>query len=247
MKKIFILFKNIKLEEEIRIKFSEYIVSTCKSIYSKFSKNYKIFYESIIALKKNIDNYITESYLSEEKFKSTSKESLTKGINQKPGYICDIFSNYIDDVLRYDADKKPLNEIKIIIDEYMTLFKYIGNKDLFENYFIKKLCIRCLYGLNKSEEAQNYLIEQLKKECGPYFVSKSQEMISDVKASQEMSTAFNEDLIKKEKKNKNENIINIPINYFVLSNYTWTIDKLIGGEINNFDINKYEKKFFNIY
>ena len=247
MKKIFILFKNIKLEEEIRKKFSEYIVSTCKYIYSKFSKNYKIFYESIIALKKNIDNYITESYLSEEKFKSTSKESLTKGINQKPGYICDIFSNYIDDVLRYDADKKPLNEIKIIIDEYMTLFKYIGNKDLFENYFIKKLCIRCLYGLNKSEEAQNYLIEQLKKECGPYFVSKSQEMISDVKASQEMSTSFNEDLIKKEKKNKNENIINIPINYFVLSNYTWPIDKLIGGEINNFDINKYEKKFFDFY
>ena len=62
-----------------------------------------------------------------------------------------------------------------------------------------------------------------------------------------MSTAFNEDLIKKEKKNKNENIINIPINYFVLSNYTWPIDKLIGGEINNFDINKYEKKFFDFY
>ena len=245
MKKIYILFKNIKLEEEIRKKFTDYIINTCKSIYSKYSKNYILFYESIILLKKNIDKYISDSFLGEEKFKSISKESLIKGMNQKPNFICDIFNNYIDNILRFDAGKKPLNEIKNIINEYMILFKYIGNKDLFENCFIKKLCVRCLFDLNKSEEAQNYLIEQLKKECGPYFVSKSQEMISDVKASQEMSQSFN-DLQKKEKENNN-NDINIPINYFVLSNYTWPIDKLISGEIQNFDINKKEKKFFEFY
>ena len=244
MKKIYILFKNIKLEEEIRKKFTDYIINTCKSIYSRYSKNYILFYESIILLKKNIDKYISDSFLGEEKFKSISKESLIKGMNQKPNFICDIFNNYIDNILRFDAGKKPLNEIKNIINEYMILFKYIGNKDLFENCFIKKLCVRCLFDLNKSEEAQNYLIEQLKKECGPYFVSKSQEMISDVKASQEMSQSFN-DLQKKEKENNND--INIPINYFVLSNYTWPIDKLISGEIQNFDINKKEKKFFEFY
>ena len=244
MKKIYILFKNIKLEEEIRKKFTDYIINTCKSIYSKYSKNYILFYESIRLLKKNIDKYISDSFLGEEKFKSISKESLIKGMNQKPNFICDIFNNYIDNILRFDAGKKPLNEIKNIINEYMILFKYIGNKDLFENCFIKKLCVRCLFDLNKSEEAQNYLIEQLKKECGPYFVSKSQEMISDVKASQEMSQSFN-DLQKKEKENNND--INIPINYFVLSNYTWPIDKLISGEIQNFDINKKEKKFFEFY
>ena len=167
MKKIYILFKNIKLEDEIKKKFSEYIITTCKSIYAKFSKDYKLFYQNIASLKKNIDKYIAESFLGEEKFKSVSKESLTKGLNQKPSLVCDIFSNYIDNILRYDTEKKPLNEIKNIIYEYMILFKYIGNKDLFENFFIKKLCIRCLFNLNKSEEAQNYLIEQLKEECGP--------------------------------------------------------------------------------
>ena len=238
MKKIYILFKNIKLEDEIKKKFSEYIISSCKSIYTKFSKDYKLFYQNIASLKKNIDKYISESFLGEEKFKAISKESLTKGINQKPSLVCDIFSNYIDNILRYDAEKKPLNEIKTIIYEYMILFKYIGNKDLFENFFIKKLCIRCLFNLNKSEEAQNYLIEQLKEECGPYFVSKSQEMISDVKASQEMSQLFKE---------KETTDMNIPINYFVLSNYTWPIDTLISGEINNFDLKPTQKKFLDFY
>ena len=238
MKKIYILFKNIKLEEEIKKKFNEYIITTCKLIYSKYSKDYKLFYTNIVLLKKNIDKYITDSFLGEEKFKSVSKESLTKGINQKPSLICDIFSNYIDNILRFEAEKKPLNEIKNIIYEYMILFKYIGNKDLFENFFIKKLCVRCLFNLNKSEEAQNFLIEQLKKECGPYFVSKSQEMISDVKASQEISQSFNE-------KNKDNTI---PINYFVLSNYAWPIDNLVSGEINNFDIGKTQKiKFLDFY
>ena len=244
MKNIYILFKNIKLEEEIKKKFNEYIISTCKLIYAKYSKDYNLFYENIYLLKKNIDKYIAESFLGEEKFKSVSKESLTKGLNQKPSLVCDIFSNYIDKILRFDAEKKPLNEIKNIIYEYMILFKYIGNKDLFQNFFIKKLCIRCLFNLNKSEEAQNYLIEQLKKECGPYFVSKSQEMISDVKASQEMSQLFNE---KKGKDKDKEEDIKIPINYFVLSNYTWPIDKLVSGEICNFDIGKSQKKFFEFY
>lgn len=238
MKKIFILFKNIKLEEDIRKKFSNYIIKSCKEIYSKFNKNYKLFYENIELLKKNIDHFISDSYLNDEKFKSASKESLTKGMNQKPGFICDTFSKYIDNVLRETADKLSLNEIKNIINEYMILFKYIENKDLFENFFIKKLCLRCLFNLNKSEEAQNYLIEQLKNECGPYFVSKSQEMISDVKASQEMSQLFNKD---------NDNQFYIPVNYFVLSNYTWPIDKLIKGEINNFDIEAQQKKFFDFY
>ena len=246
MKKIYILFKNIKLEEEIKKKFNEYIISTCKLIYAKYSKDYNLFYENIYLLKKNIDKYIAESFLGEEKFKSVSKESLTKGLNQKPSLVCDIFSNYIDKILRFDAEKKPLNEIKNIIYEYMILFKYIGNKDLFQNFFIKKLCIRCLFNLNKSEEAQNYLIEQLKKECGPYFVSKSQEMISDVKASQEMSQLFNEKKGKDKDKDKEEDI-KIPINYFVLSNYTWPIDKLVSGEICNFDIGKSQKKFFEFY
>ena len=238
MKKIFILFKNIKLEEEIRKKFSDYIKKSCKDIYSKFNKNFALFYENIKLLKENIDHYINDSFLNDEKFKSASKESLTKGMNQKPGFICDTFSKYIDNVLREKADRLPLNEIKNIINEFMILFKYIENKDLFENFFIKKLCIRCLFNLNKSEEAQNYLIEELKNECGPYFVSKSQEMISDIQASQEMSQLFN-----KEEKNN----YYIPINYFVLSNYTWPIDKLIKGEIKNFNIGICEKKFFEFY
>ena len=48
---------------------------------------------------------------------------------------------------------------------------------MFEHFFIKRLAISCLYNLNVSEELQNYLIEQLKNECGNFFVSKSEEMI----------------------------------------------------------------------
>ena len=56
MKKIYILFKNIKLEEDIRKKFTEYIITTCKSIYNKYTNNYILFYESIVLLKKILIN-----------------------------------------------------------------------------------------------------------------------------------------------------------------------------------------------
>ena len=48
-------------------------------------------------------------------------------------------------------------------------------------------------------------------------------------------------------KEKETTDINIPINYFVLSNYTWPIDTLISGEINNFDLKPTQKKFLDFY
>ena len=237
MKKIYLLFKNIKLEEEIKKKLNEYIIKCCKEIYNKYSKNFLLFYQNIDLLKKNIDQYEAISFLNDDKFRSACKESLTKGMNQKPNFICDIFSKYIDDILRNAAGELPLSEIKEKINEYIILFKYIESKDLFENYFIKKLCIRCLYNLNKSEDAQNYLIEQLKNECGTFFVAKSQEMISDIKSSFEMSQNFNE-----ENKENGET----KISYYVLSNYTWPVEKLITANISSLITNN-QKKFYDYY
>ena len=239
MNKLFILFKGIKLESEIKKKFSEYIQKCSEKIYDSYDSNYLELYNHLILLKTNINKFLTISFLNEESFKSLIKENLIKVINIKQNYITDIFSRYINYILTESAKKEPIEKLKEKINEFINLFKFIENKDMFEHFFIKRLAISCLYNLNVSEELQNYLIEQLKNECGNFFVSKSEEMISDVKLSNNLNKHFIEQssLLKDS---------NINFNFSVYSNYSWPITKIITGNIND-NINNVQNEFYNFY
>ena len=239
MKKIFLLFKGIKIDSEIKKYFSEYIQKSSNKIYELYSSNYLELYNHLILLKANINNFIKISFLNEETFKSLIKENLTKTINLKQNFITDVFSRYIDNLLTEKAKKETKEKLKENINEFIVLFKYIENKDMFEHFFIKRLATTCLYNLNVSEELQNYLIEQLKNECGHFFVSKSEEMISDVKLSKELNDKFiqQSDLL------KDNNII---FNFSIYSNYSWPINKIIVGNIND-NITSIQNEFYNFY
>ena len=238
LQKIFLLFKNIKIEDEIKKQFTEYIKNCSIKIYEQYNKDYLKLFESFILFKNNVDSIISISFLNDEKFKSLGKDYLGKAINYKPNYIADYFSRYIDNLLTTEARTHTPAEINAKIDEFMTLFKLIEAKDAFENFFIKKLANRCLYNLTVLKECQTYLIEQLKNECGTFFVTKSEEMIADISNSIELSKTFNE---------KNSDAAStIEMNYYVLSNYSWPIDKMIPGFINSY-IETHEKSFIDFY
>ena len=113
----------------------------------------------------------------------------------------------LDNLLTTEARTHTAAEINAKIDEFMTLFKLIEAKDAFENFFIKKLANRCLYNLTVLKECQTYLIEQLKHECGTFFVTKSEEMIADIANSIELSKTFND--------NNADAASTIEMNYYV--------------------------------
>jgi hypothetical protein len=234
LQKIYLLFKSIKIEDEIKKRFAEYITSCSNKIFNQYNKDYIQLYQHFILLKNNIDNITTTSFNNDEKFKSISKETLSKAINLKPNFIADYFSRYIDTVLTTYAKNESFESIKMKINEFIHLFKLLDAKDAFENFFIKKLANRCLYQLTANEQCQNYLIEELKNECGAFFVTKSEEMLQDITSSEEMSKTFNSS-----QQEQNDFIIN----YYVLSNYSWPIDSIITGHINNSLDNMYNKYF----
>ena len=239
MKKIFLLFKEIKIESEIKKYFNDYIQKCSNKIYELYSLNYLELYNHLTLLKTNINNFISISFLNEESFKSLMKKNLTQTLNIKQNFITDVFSRYIEHLLIETAKKETIDKLKENINEFIILFKYIENKDMFEHYFIKRFANICLYNLNVSEELQNYLIERLKKECGNFFVSKSEEMISDVKLSKEL----NDNFIEQSTLLKDNNII---FNFSIYSNYSWPISKIIIGNIND-NITSIQNEFYNFY
>lgn len=235
IKRVYILFKRIKIEEELRKSWLEYLDHFAEKIFKEFNKTYTVvkFFENIKNLKLNIDQTLHESFLDDEKFKATAKEGFVKTLNLKPNAVADYFSNYIHHILiDSDIEEKKIIEI---IDEFMNVFKYLDAKDMFESFHIKRLGNRLLYNLTNSTKGEKYLMEKLRSQCGNVFVTKSEEMLSDIENSMEMTLNC-----------KLETPVNFNVNFYVLSTYAWPINKIVSGLVNDSIFNlQNEFKIFN--
>ncbi len=221
LKKLYIHFRNIKIEEDLKYSWINYINIISKKIYSQYSNNYLLFFQNILELKKNIEIVIKDSYNNDDKMKAAGREGFVKSINLKPNFIADFFARYIDHILTESGRDKQFIFYKI--DEFMQIFRNLDAKDMFEGFFIKRLSYRLLYSLTNYKEGEIYLIEKLKSECGSVFVTKSEEMIQDIESSIESTLNFHG--------NKSDKI---ECNYYVLSSNSWPLNsKIHEGFISN--------------
>lgn len=179
--KIFNLFKKVKLEQEIKNTWNDFIFRTTNQIYSTFSKNPIEFFKFLLEFKTNIDNTITNAFNGDEKLKNAAKEGLSKAINNKPSYVADAFSRYIDSVLRAKEEEETV--IISRIDEFIQIFRFLDAKDMFENFYINRLALRVIFNESKSKNCERYLVTKLESECGTTFVTKAEEMFNDIEQS----------------------------------------------------------------
>lgn len=221
LKKLYTLFRHIKIEDDLKASWINYIKNMSNKIYSQYSNNYLLFFQNILELKRNIDTVIKDSFNNDDKMKSAGREGFVKSINLKPNFIADYFARYIDHILTEIGREKQ--SIFDKIDEFMLIFRHLEAKDMFEGFFIKRLSYRLLYSLTNYKEGETYLIEKLKSECGSVFVTKSEEMIQDIESSIESTVNFH-----------GNKFDHIECNFYVLSSNSWPLNsKIHEGIISN--------------
>ncbi|URD85933.1 Cullin protein neddylation domain [Musa troglodytarum] len=82
------------------------------------------------------------------------------------------------------------DDVEIVLHKVMTLFRYLQEKDVFEKYHRQNLANRLLSGRAVSDDAERNLIVKLKVECGHNYTSKLEEMLTDIKFSQDIMRGF---------------------------------------------------------
>lgn len=60
----------------------------------------------------------------------------------------------------------------------MVIFKYIEDKDVFQNFYTNKLSKRLIHGASASDEAEASMISKLKEACGFEYTQKLQRMFT---------------------------------------------------------------------
>ncbi|GAV72337.1 Cullin domain-containing protein/Cullin_Nedd8 domain-containing protein [Cephalotus follicularis] len=147
------------------------------------------FVQRLLDLKDKHDKIINLAFSNDKTFQNALNSSFEYFINinsRSPEFI----SLFVDDKLRKGLRGVSEEEVELVLDKVMMLFRYLQEKDVFEKYYKQHLAKRLLSGKTVSDDAERSLIVKLKTECGYQFTSKLEGMFTDMKTSQDTMQGF---------------------------------------------------------
>lgn len=178
-------------------------------------KNAINFIQKLLDLKDRFDQFFITSFNSDKLFKQTISGDFEYFLNlnhRSPEYL----SLFIDDKLKKGTKGLSEQEIEIVLDKTMVLFRFLQEKDVFERYYKQHLAKRLLLNKSISDDSEKNMISKLKTECGCQFTLKLEGMFKDMA----LSTSTNEEF-KNHAMNINLDLHGIDLTVRVLTTGFW--------------------------
>ncbi len=214
----------------IKEKFYEFLL---KNNYLNSNLNLKeIANSNFLNLYLNFQKYILsiieKNFNNNNLFNVVFKEIMEQIQKQKENINTSYLLPYhFDKYLRKSAKISSNSNTAIEgINSGLQIFSQISEQDIFIEIYRNLLCNRLVNNDYVSIDAEKYLIEQLKKQCGNEYISKIDTMIMDYNLNTELTNNFKEFL--NNNSNENNNFIsainNINSSLMILSNEHWPIN-----------------------
>ncbi|XP_010512017.1 PREDICTED: cullin-3B isoform X2 [Camelina sativa] len=153
------------------------------------SKDPVEFVQRLLDERDKYDKIINLAFSNDKTFQNALNSSFEYFLNlntRSPEFI----SLFVDDKLRKGLKGVGEEDVDLILDKVMMLFRYLQEKDVFEKYYKQHLAKRLLSGKTVSDDAERNLIVKLKTECGYQFTSKLEGMFTDMKTSHDTLLGF---------------------------------------------------------
>ncbi|KVH96147.1 cullin-3A-like [Cynara cardunculus var. scolymus] len=147
------------------------------------------FVQCLLNEKDKYDKIITLAFNNDKTFQNALNSSFEFFINLNPRSP-EFISLFVDDKLRKGLKGVSEEDVEVVLDKVMMLFRYLQEKDVFEKYYKQHLAKRLLSGKDVSDDAERSLVLKLKTECGYQFTSKLEGMFTDMKTSQDTMQVF---------------------------------------------------------
>ncbi|XP_074274570.1 cullin-3A-like [Silene latifolia] len=147
------------------------------------------FVQRLLDEKDKYDKIIGLAFGNDKTFQNALNSSFEYFINLNPRSP-EFISLFVDDKLRKGLKGVSEEDVEVVLDKVMMLFRYLQEKDVFEKYYKQHLAKRLLSGKTVSDDAERSLIVKLKTECGYQFTSKLEGMFTDMKTSQDTIQGF---------------------------------------------------------
>ncbi|KAK9722077.1 hypothetical protein K7432_002964 [Basidiobolus ranarum] len=146
--------------------------------------------QDLLVFKMKLDDILTTSFLKNESFFNTLKESFESFINVRQNKPAEMIAKFVDAKLRTGNKTATDEELESILDNVLILFRFIQGKDVFEAFYKRDLAKRLLLNKSASFDAEKSMLSKLKTECGASFTSKLEGMFKDMDVSRDIMISF---------------------------------------------------------
>jgi len=171
--------------------------------------------QNLLELKDRFDNFLVHSFLNDKYFKQVISGDFEFFLNlnqRSPEFL----SLFIDDKLKKGVKGLSDVEVEQVLDKSMILFRFLQEKDAFEEYYKRHLARRLLNQKSASDDSEKMMISKLKSECGCQFTSKLEGMFKDMTLSNSVNEEFRAHL-----QNTNKNLSGVDLSVRVLTTGFW--------------------------
>jgi len=147
------------------------------------------YIQNLLELKDRFDNFLVNSFSNDKYFKQVISGDFEYFLNlnqRSPEYL----SLFIDDKLKKGVKGLSDAEVEQVLDKSMILFRFLQEKDAFEEYYKRHLARRLLNQKSASDDSEKMMISKLKSECGCQFTSKLEGMFKDMTLSNTVNDEF---------------------------------------------------------
>ncbi|KAK3441043.1 hypothetical protein EUGRSUZ_B01294 [Eucalyptus grandis] len=155
----------------------------------------QVFMRKMIELHAKYVVYVNERFQNHVIFHKALREAFEAFCNEGVGgsSIAELLATFCDNILRKGSSEKLSDEaIEETLEKVVKLLAYISDKDLFAEFYRKKLAGRLLFDKSANDDHERSMLMKLKQQCGGQFTSKMEGMVTDLMLAKENQTSFEE-------------------------------------------------------
>jgi cullin 3 len=149
----------------------------------------KQFVTTVVALRTKFQSVVKECFHGDRGCSKTLKEALEYFINMDTR-AAKYLSLYVDDLMRNRVQNSTEQQIQVELDNVISMFRYLSEKDIFEDYYKQHLAHRLLTDKTTASDVEKQMIAKLKAECGHQFTSRLEGMFRDIDLSRTLTKGY---------------------------------------------------------
>ncbi|KAE9591090.1 putative cullin protein, neddylation [Lupinus albus] len=155
----------------------------------------QVFVRKVIELHDKYLTYVNKCFQNHTLFHKALKEAFEIFCNKGVGgsSSAELLATFCDNILKKGGSEKLSDEaIEETLEKVVKLLAYISDKDLFAEFYRKKLARRLLFDKSANDDHERSILTKLKQQCGGQFTSKMEGMVTDLTLAKENQTSFEE-------------------------------------------------------
>ncbi|CAO3647363.1 unnamed protein product [Mucor fragilis] len=186
----------------LRVSFEAHVKKAGLSAIERISQNEsesvdpKSYVDTLLEVHKKYNDLVQTAFSGEAGFVAALDKACGEFVNRNK--VCkgssskspELLARFCDQLLKKSAKNPEEDELEDVLNNVMTVFKYVEDKDVFQKFYSKMLAKRLVNGTSASDDAEGSMISKLKEACGFEYTSKLQRMLTDMSLSKELNDQF---------------------------------------------------------